>query len=133
MKFLKKFITLPPAAEEWMYDNVEGNIKLQNFYGEFDLEKNELVYDSLRGNAQIEAAKIRFHKDVDVINTKNLDITFENDSLGFKLIEPTFKDKSLDGSFVMIHNLTSSQLGEVEVNIKANTKLDKDILGILKA
>ena len=133
LKFLKKFITLPPAAEEWMYDNVEGNIKLQNFYGEFDLEKNELVYDSLRGNAQIEAAKIRFHKDVDVINTKNLDITFENDSLGFKLIEPTFKDKSLDGSFVMIHNLTSSQLGEVEVNIKANTKLDKDILGILKA
>jgi hypothetical protein len=133
LKFLKKFLTLPPAAEEWMYDNVEGNIKLQNFYGEFDLEKNELVYDSLRGNAQIEAAKIRFHKNVDVVNTKNLDITFENDSLGFKLIEPTFRGKSLDGSFVMIHNLTSSELGNVEVNIKANTKLDKDILGILKA
>ena len=133
LKFLKKFLTLPAAAEEWMYDNVEGNITLQNFYGEFDLEKNELVYDSLRGNAQIEAAKIRFHKDVDVVNTKSLDITFENDSLGFNLIEPTFKDKSLNGSFVMIHNLTSSELGNVEVNIKANTKLDKDILGILKA
>ena len=133
LKFLKKFVKLDSEAESWMYDNVEGNIKLQNFYGEFDLEKNELIFDSLRGNAQIEEAKIRFHKDVDVVNTKNLDITFENDSLGFKLIEPTFKDKSLDGSSVIIHNLTSEQLGEVEVNIKANTKLDKDILDILKA
>jgi hypothetical protein len=133
LKFLKKFITLSPTAEEWMYDNVEGNIKLQDFYGEFDLERNELLFDSLRGNAQIEGAKIRFHKDVDVVNTKSLDITFENDSLGFKLIEPTFKDKSLDGSFVMIHNLTSATLGNVEVNIKANTKLDNDILDILKA
>ena len=133
LKFLKKFVNLDAEAEAWMYDNVEGNIKLQNFYGEFDLEKNELLFDSLRGNAQIEAAKIRFHKDVDVVNTKNLDITFENDSLGFNLIEPTFKGKSLEGSSVIIHNLTSEQLGEVEVNIKANTKLDKDILDILKA
>ena len=133
LKFLKKFVTLAPEAEAWMYDNVEGDIKLQDFYGEFDLEKNELLFDSLRGNAQIEAAKIRFHKDVDVVNTKSLDITFEKDSLGFKLIEPTFKDKSLEGSSVMIHNLTSEALGEVEVNIKANTKLDKDILDILKA
>jgi hypothetical protein len=133
LKFLKKIVTLAPEAEAWMYDNVEGDIKLQDFYGEFDLEKNELVFDSLRGNAQIEAAKIRFHKDVDVVNTKSLDISFEKDSLAFKLIEPTFKDKSLDGSFVTIHNLTSEKLGEVEVFIKANTKLDKDILDILKA
>ena len=133
LKFLKKIVTLAPEAEAWMYDNVEGDIKLQDFYGEFDLEKNELVFDSLRGNAQIEAAKIRFHKDVDVVNTKSLDISFEKDSLAFKLIEPTFKDKSLDGSFVTIHNLTSEKLGEVEVFIKANTLLDKDILDILKA
>jgi hypothetical protein len=132
LKFLKKFIKLPTTAEEWMYDNVEGNIKLQDFYGEFDLQKNEIILDSLQGKAQIEAAKIKFHKDLDVVNTKSLDITFENDNLGFNLIEPTFKDKKLDGSFVMIHNLSDST-GEVEVNIKANTKLDKDILGILKA
>ena len=41
LKFLKKFLQLDEVAEAWMYDNVEGNIKLQNFYGEFDLEKNE--------------------------------------------------------------------------------------------
>ena len=53
--------------------------------------------------------------------------------LHFNLIEPIYKNKSLEGSYVTIHHLTSEKNGEVEVNIKANTKLDKDILDILKA
>jgi hypothetical protein len=133
LKFLKKFLDLPVIAEEWMYDNVEGDLKLQEFYGEFDLEKNQIIEESLQGKAQIEAAKIRFHKDVDVITTKSLDVTFANSKLQLNLIEPIFKGKKLDGSYVAIHNIASSLDGEVEVNIKANSKLDKDILDILKA
>jgi hypothetical protein len=133
LKFLKKFITLPSIAEEWMYDNVEGDLKLQDFYGEFDLEKNQIIEDSLQGNAQIEAAKIRFNKNLDIVNTKSLDISFKNDKLHLNLIEPIYKDKKLDGSYVTIHNLTSAKNGEVELNIKTNSKLDKDVLDILKA
>ena len=133
LKFLKRFLDLPIIAEEWMYDNVEGDLKLQEFYGEFDLEKNQIIEESLQGKAQIDAAKIRFHKDLDVITTKNLDVTFENNKLQLNLIEPIFKGKKLDGSYVAIHNIASLENGAVEVNIKANSKLDKDILDILKA
>ncbi|MBP7769582.1 MAG: AsmA-like C-terminal domain-containing protein [Aliarcobacter sp.] len=133
LKFLKKFINLPPIAEEWMYDNVEGEFKLKEFYGEFDLEKNQIIEESLVGKAQINSAKIRFHKDVDIIETKSLDVSFKNNKLQLDLIEPIFKGKKLDGSYVAIHNIASSQEGEVEVNIKAESKLDKDILDILKA
>ena len=31
LKFLKRFLDLPIIAEEWMYDNVEGDLKLQEF------------------------------------------------------------------------------------------------------
>lgn len=133
LKFIKKFLDLPKEAEEWMYDNVEGDIKLEGLYAEYDLKNNQLVEKSLNGKAQIKEAKIRFHKDVDVIQTKNLDIIFKDDNLHFDLVEPIFKGKSLAGSFVTIHNLTSAQNGEVEVHIEANSKLDTDILDILKA
>ena len=133
LKFLKNFLDLPLVAEEWMYDNVEGKMKLQEFYGEYDLKNNQIIEKSLIGKATIDQAKIRFHKDVDVINTQSLNVTFKNDNLHFDLINPIFKEKNIEGSFVTIHNLTSSLNGEVEVNIKTNDKLDRDILDILKA
>lgn len=133
LKFLKDYLDLPKEANEWMYENVTGDFKLDWLYGEYDLKKNELIEKSIEGKAHIKDAKIRFHKAVDEIFTKSVDISFKDDNLHFDLIKPKFKDKSLEGSFVTIHNLTDDINGNVEVNIKTNSKLDEDILGILKA
>jgi len=133
LKFIKKFTRLPKEAEAWMYDNVEGNIQLKEFYGKFDLENNRLLENSLRGKAVIDKAKIRFHKDLKTVNTKRTELEYEKEKLSFKLVEPKYAKKSLKGSSVYIEHLTSEKKGQVVVNIKANTKLDKDILGILKA
>ncbi|PUE64553.1 DUF3971 domain-containing protein [Arcobacter lacus] len=133
LKFLKEHLDLPQAANEWMYDNVTGDFKLDWLYGEYDLKKNELVQNSIEGKAHIKDGKIRFHKDVDEIFTKSIDVTYKDDNLHFNLIEPKFKDKNIEGSFVNIHNLTDEISGNVEVNIKTNSKLDDNILGILKA
>ena len=133
LKFLKKFLQLDEVAEAWMYDNVEGDIKLQEFYGEYDLKNNQVLENTLQGKAQIKDGKIRFNNEVDTINTKSIDISFKNDELHFDLIEPLFKDKKLDGSYVTIHNLTSQEKGQVDVFIKTDSKLDKDVLDILKA
>ena len=133
LKFIKPHLELSEIAEAWMYDNVEGDIVLRDFYGEFDLEKNQILENTLKGNAQILGAKIRFHNDVDVVDTKSVDVSFKNDTLHFDLIEPKFKGKDIQGSYVTIHNLTSEAKGEVEVFIKADSKLDNDIQSILKA
>ena len=60
LKFLKKFLQLDEVAEAWMYDNVEGDIKLQEFYGEYDIKNNQILENTLQGKAQIDKAKIRF-------------------------------------------------------------------------
>ena len=133
LKFLKNFLHLPNIAESWMYDNVKGDIKIEELYAEYDLINNHIIENSIQGKAQIKDAKIRFHKDVDVVNTKSLDIFFKDNKLHFNLMEPIFKDKKLDGSFVLINNLTSEKNGQVDVFLKTNSKLDKDILDILKA
>ncbi|PUE63820.1 DUF3971 domain-containing protein [Arcobacter caeni] len=133
LKFLKNFLHLPDIAESWMYDNVKGDIKVEGLYAEYDLVNNQILEKSIQGKAQIKDAKIRFHKDVDVVDTKSLDIYFKDNKLHFNLIEPIFKGKKLDGSFVVINNLTSEKNGQVDVFLKTNSKLDKDILDILKA
>ena len=117
-----------------MYNNVEGKIQLKEFYGSFDLEKNEIIEKSLFGKAVIKDAKIKFHKDAKKISTKQIDVGFRNDKLTLDLIEPVYEKIKIDGSFVHIENLTSEKNGVVEVNIKApKAKLDHRILDILKA
>lgn len=132
LHFLKQYLTLPIVAEEWIYDNVEGEMVLRDFYGEFDLQKNEIIEKSLNGNAQILNAKIRFNPKVDQVFTKSVDVSFSNDTLHFNLIEPIYKGKDINGSYVTIHDL-SKENGVVDVYLQANSKLDEDILDILKA
>ena len=56
-------------------------------------------------NAQIHAAKIRFHKDVDIVNTKELNISFKIVNCILNLLNLYLKIKNLNGSYVTIHEL----------------------------
>lgn len=134
LSFLKKFFRLSTVAEAWMYDNVEGNLELKEFYGSFDLDKNKIIEKSLYGKAVIKDAKIRFHKNVKKIKTKQIDVGFEDNKLTLDLIEPVYENIKIDGSYVHINNIASSKKGNVVVNIEAKkAKLDNRILEILKA
>lgn len=133
LKFLKKFFRLSSEAEAWMYDNVKGNLRLEEFYGKVDLVKEKIIEKSLQGKATIDKAKIRFHKDVKTVDTKKINVVYKKDTLSFDLVEPKYDGIDLKGSNVVINNLTSEQQGEVVVNIKANAKLDDRVLEILKA
>ncbi|WP_258237583.1 AsmA-like C-terminal domain-containing protein [Arcobacter sp. CECT 9188] len=133
LHFLKPFLNLDDIANEWMYDNVVGEFKIDWLYGEFDLENQELILKSLQGDAHIKNAKIRFEQNLEEIITNNIKVNYKNDILNFDLISPKYKNKNLDNSFVQIKNLTNEDEGKVLVNIETKTTLDKDILDILKA
>lgn len=133
IKFVKKFITLPQIAEEWMYDNVSGDMKLDYFYAKFDPYKKKIYVDSFEGFATIDNAVINFVKGVDPVNTKKVNVTFNHNNLAFELIEPKYKSCAIDGSNVLIENLDSAANGLVNVNIKTLCSLNNDILKILDA
>lgn len=133
LDFIKDFIRLDKEAEAWMYDNVKGDIKLVNFYGEVDLEKEKLKEKSLVGSASISNALIKFHKNLKAIKTEKISVSYKNDVLKFHLEKPTYDDLKMNGSRVEIHNLSSQRKGYVDVLIKTKTKLDEKILNLLKA
>ena len=107
ISFLKDFFRLDSVAEEWMYDNVEGDIKLNYLYGKFDLKKYEPIVDSIKGQVVINDAKIRFNKKVQRVHTPKLTIDYEGDKLSFDLKTPTYNSSKLYGSRVYITDLTS--------------------------
>lgn len=133
IKLVRDFVRLPKEAEAWMYDNVTGKMKLNYMYGKLKTDTFEPVMSSLKGNAVIQDAKIRFHKDVKVVDTKKLTIDYLDDKLIFALEKPTYDKTKIYGSKVVINNLTSEQKGEVVVDLRTKSALNDDILNILKA
>jgi len=132
LNFIKDFASLPSIAEEWMYNNIKGDIKLKELYGKFDFENFKLIEKSIHAKAIISNASINFNKKLHFIKTESIDLNFDKNKLGLKLNNPTYNGISLKGSYVNINNLTDANKGEVVVNINANTKLDDNILKILK-
>ncbi|PLY05145.1 MAG: DUF3971 domain-containing protein [Arcobacter sp.] len=133
IKFLKKYFRLDKIAEAWMYDNVEGKLKLNYLYGKIDLEKKRPIMSSLKGQAIISDAKIRFHKDAQTVDTEKLTIDYKGDKLSFDLVNPTYNKSKIYGSKVYITDLTSLKKGTVVVDLKTKSMLNNDILEILKA
>lgn len=133
ISFLKDFFRLDETAEEWMYDNVKGKIKLNYLKGRIDLKKQKPVINSIKGQAVIQNAKIRFHKDVKTVDTPKLTVNYSDDTLSFDLDKPMYGNSKLYGSRVYITHLTSLKKGTVHVSLKSDSILDENILEILKA
>ncbi len=131
--FLKDFFRLDKVAEAWMYDNVEGKIKLNYLLGKIDLKNKKPIIDSIKGQAVIDNAKIRFHKNAKTVNTPKLVVNYENNTLSFDLEKPMYDKSKLYGSRVYITDLTSLKKGVVHVDLKSDSILNKDILEILNA
>lgn len=133
LKFLKDLFRLDEVAEAWMYDKVTGDINLNYLYGKIDLEKQKPIMDSIKGQAVINDAKVRFHKDAKTVNTSELMINYENDELSFEFEKPIYNKSKIYGSKVFITDLTSLKRGIVHVNLKSDSMLNSDVLEILRA
>ncbi|TLT06097.1 DUF3971 domain-containing protein [Aliarcobacter thereius] len=133
LHFLKKSLNLPEIAETWIYDNIKGEMRLEGFYGEFDLNNYTLDLSSLEGHASIKNAEIEFQKDIEKIKSRELKIKFEDNSLKIDLEDAFFKNKELKNSFVKINQISDSERGEVLINIETKSALDKDIIKILSS
>jgi len=132
IKFVKNFVSLHPIIEKWMYDSVFGDYKLEYLKGRIDLASSKLLVDTLEGRANVQNAKIRFHDDLDFVNTDAVNVFYKNQKLSFELINPIYKDISINGSFVEISDMLGA-VPYIVINIKTNHILEKKILNILKA
>ena len=133
IKFLKDFFRLDPIAEEWMYNNVQGKIDLKYLSGKIDLKKQEPILSSIKGEASISNAKIKFNEELKAVDTSDLKLYYENDILLFDLHNPRYGNNNLNGSKVWINHLTDIEKGRVVINLKSDALINDEIIDILKA
>jgi len=132
IKFVKDFVDLDETIEKWMYSNVLGTYRLENLTGRFSTRNFQPLLKSFKAKATITKGKIRFHDDLDYINTDMVTVRFENDNLYFDLLNPTYKDIDINGSNVVIYNI-NGEGSNIDVNLVTKSKLNNDVLDIIAA
>ncbi|WP_419769783.1 MAG: AsmA-like C-terminal domain-containing protein [Candidatus Marinarcus sp.] len=133
LNFLKDFVTLDQDANEWLYDNITGEIKLNYLKGKLDSNTYLPIVDTLQGSAQVTNAQVHFKKGLDVVKAQEIALSYSHDTLSFNIIAPTYKDIDINGSSVVIHHLSSAKEGNIEINIETKHRLSQAILEILNA
>lgn len=132
LHFVKNFVRLQSTIEEWMYDNITGDLNVTYLKGKIHRESFLPVIESLDGEATIQNANITFKHDVDPVKSSQVNVTFKNDNLSFFLENPVFKTTPIDGSNVVIHGI-SKEGSNIVVNIKTKSRLNEEILELLHA
>ncbi|MDE5603414.1 MAG: DUF3971 domain-containing protein, partial [Helicobacter sp.] len=124
-----------PLVDSWIFDNYSAtDIKIHKFSISIPLKNKNILKESLNNlyvSLEANNAHITFHPDLPPINTQNLQIIFKNNILEFYPTNPSFQNHSLNGSQVILKNLTTNPF--LQINIATNTILDSTILNLLQA
>ena len=128
--------SLPPKISPWITDRVRAkSYRLKRLTGSAKIEKSgvRLIPHSISGEALLHRVTIDFQKGIDPVKAREVEVIFRDDSLYFDLTHPYFNEKSLSGSSVSITNLANKKPVELKLDLKFNSRLDPDILEILRS
>lgn len=134
LKNITEKFDLNQEIKNWIYRYIVAKkYKLEYLKGKIDLNaKNLYNPKSIEALAYAYNAKIEFNPKAKVVKTDKIRVIFKNDSLYFKLLKPKYENKDLDGSYVVIKNLTKSG-SYIDVIIKTKSPIDKEIKDLLLA
>jgi len=136
IKALVDYIAPPEPIKVWIYPKIPAQrYKLHYLKGEIQLSQDgSLRFDptKLQAFATAYDAKIHFHSDLPPVSTRQIDIRLKDDTLSFKLYDPTYEGKKLQGSSVQIRNLTNRH-AELDAHIVVKDRIDQSIQKLLSA
>jgi len=138
IKPLVDYLDPPPDIKVWIYPKIPAKrYILHDLKGEITLKQDgKIVFDpeKVTGFATAYDADIHFHPDVPPVHTRQIDIRYRHDILGFKLYNPLYRKKKLDGSYVRIRNLLGrGGKTELDAHIVVKDRFDDSIRNILGA
>lgn len=105
MNSLAKNIDLDEEIKKWIYVYIKAkNYEIYSFKGSIDIKGKRLT--KLDGLAHASDASLFLSPSLKPILFESIDIELANDNLNFTLNAPSFEGKSLEGSKVIITNIT---------------------------
>ncbi len=134
-KTLKKITDIFPLNKKiknWIYKYIVAKkYKLEYLKGEIDLNSKKLFNpDKIFALAFAYDTTIKFNSKAEPVVCKKVTLNYQNDSLYFDLLKPKYLNKDIEGSYVVIKNLTNKN-SYIDVIIKTKTQIDEKIKKLL--
>lgn len=130
---LERKVDIEQEVASWIYRYIIAKkYKLEYLYGEYNYKTGNFFPDKMRGLAKAKDVKVKFHKDVEPVFIKDLDITLKKNRLSFKLKNPIYKNIKILDSDIYIYNLLTEGAGIV-VSLRTEAMFDEKIHQILNA
>ena len=136
LKPLVEQLKLPPKISIWITDRVKAkSYRLISFTGRGKIEKKgfKLLLDTVKAEALLTDAVIDFKDGIDVVETEQMKVVFENTNLYFDPLHPHYKERTLEGTTASIVGLSHPKTAVLKLNLRLNTALDAEVLKILEA
>ncbi|MFK5977150.1 MAG: AsmA-like C-terminal domain-containing protein [Sulfurovum sp.] len=124
---------LQEVHRDWILHRVETQkYKIISIKGEAHKEDDgySINMNSLKGEVFIDDAKVHFQKSLKPILTDSVTLNYRDNSLYFKLDNPMYEGKSLQGSKVAIKDITKAN-PILKLDIKMKTPFDKTMNRLL--
>ncbi len=125
-------LNLHKDIKAWSYKKIVAkSYRLVYFKGSLT-RGQPLRPDAFRALVEAQDARVSFHPKLPAARIKKISMVYKNDTLYFKLQNPTYESKDLSGSRVVIHNLTKGR-SYIDIFIKTITPFDASVSRLLAA
>jgi len=137
---LKKLLQpweIPQYINVWIVDKVKAKrYKLDYFKISASLDNHANIvpnFHSINAKATLSDVDIHFQEGIDCVKSKQVQILYQDNNLSFILDNPTYKDRDINGSKVVISNLVGKKKAILGLDLYIHSKIDKVVHNILKS
>ena len=123
---------LHPDIKKWSYENIKAqSYKLQSLKIYYDANK-KFSANNIEAVAIAKGVKVSFHPQLPAASIQKVILHYANDTLFFNLFHPTYKNKNLKGSSVIIKHLTNPSKSYINIVLKTKTPFDATMQRVLR-
>jgi hypothetical protein len=134
MKVIESQVEFDKEISDWIYKKIKASsYEIKYLKGVLNTKTFEFDPDQIYAKAVVKNADVYFHNNLQPAKIKQIDLEIINNSLRFRLTDPSYQGLDAKGTYVQINNLfTKGAYILVDIKTK-NIKLDSKIRNILQA
>jgi hypothetical protein len=136
LKPLIKRIHMPSVIEAWVIEKVKAkSYKVDYIKGKFSLNEKDISAKlaGLKAKACFRDVDIRYKEGVEPVHAKEMFLTYQKGNLYFDLVDPRHKDRSAEGTTVVIKHIVGGQAPVLILDLHVQSQMDEEVQKILKA
>ncbi|MBR8463968.1 AsmA-like C-terminal domain-containing protein [Campylobacter sp. faydin G-24] len=121
-------------VKNWVYGYIIAqDYSINELNGKVNLKSADFFLNELNATGIAKDLKVKFASSLEAVDVKQANVELKDGKLYFKLINPTYKGRQLNGSNLVIYDIFNEKTAGLLLNLKTSAIYDSAINDILKA